>query len=150
MGGRARLIRSVNAERWNCFSGSVALNGNGDLLAVGAPAEDGRAAGIYGDGRSGFGAVRETGAVYIFRRVADAWLPQGHIKAGFPQRYSHFGEVALSGDGNTLVVGAPGTATLLFILSGGCQAGTKSRPPRSAIVPVLRRLGDGHAVLRRD
>ncbi|WP_298213377.1 FG-GAP repeat protein, partial [Acidovorax sp.] len=47
------------------------------------------------------------GAVYVFTRSASAWSQQAYVKASNTEAYDNFGtSVALSGDGNTLAVGA--------------------------------------------
>jgi hypothetical protein len=71
---------------------SVALSGDGNTLAIGAP-EDNSA---------------KPGAVYVFTRSNGAWTQQAKLVAtgsvGNSDEQGH--SVALSGDGNTLVVGA--------------------------------------------
>jgi hypothetical protein len=48
-----------------------------------------------------------TGAAYIFVRTGSTWTQQAYIKATNAHRYDQFGwAIALSGDGNTVAVGA--------------------------------------------
>lgn len=48
-----------------------------------------------------------SGAVYVFSRIDDRWYQQAFLKASNADRTDFFGaSVALSGNGNTLVVGA--------------------------------------------
>jgi hypothetical protein len=90
------------------FGWSVALSGDGSALAVGAPYEDGEATGINGN-QAGNSATRDSGAVYLFIRSAGTWAQQAYMKASNTEVWDYFGwSVALSGDGNTLAVGAFG------------------------------------------
>jgi hypothetical protein len=75
-------------------------------MAVGAPFEDSSAAGIDGDQTDN--SVESAGAVYLFVRDGqNAWSQQAYIKASTTDAGDHFGNsLALSGDGNTLAVGA--------------------------------------------
>jgi hypothetical protein len=81
------------------FGSSVALSANGDTLAVGEPGKDDSA-----------------GKAYVFRRDGSgSWALIGAgVQAHNPGAHDQFGaSVALSGDGNTLAVGAPGEAALI-------------------------------------
>src|SRR5690606_11564756 len=50
-----------------------------------------------------------SGAVYLYQRTAGVWVPQAYIKASNAGAGDQFGtSLALSADGNTLAVGAPG------------------------------------------
>ena len=86
------------------FGYSVALSG--DTLAVGAPGEESLATGIDGD-QSDDNATF-SGAVYVFTRDgAGAWSQQAYVKASNTDAGDRFGmSLALSGEGDTLVVGA--------------------------------------------
>ena len=89
----------------DAFGVSVSLSNDGNTLAVGANTEGSNATGINGDqaDNSAIGA----GAVYVFTRVSSAWSQQAYIKASNTEAGDFFGNsLSLSGDGNTLVVGA--------------------------------------------
>jgi hypothetical protein len=100
------------------FGGSVALSATGDTLAVGANGEDSSATGINGNQNDD--NATGAGAVYVFTRIAGTWAQQAYVKASNTQAFGPpaiwgfndtagdaFGaSVALSGDGNTLAVGA--------------------------------------------
>ncbi len=103
------------------FGYAIALSADGNTLAVGAPLEDSNATGINGDETNN--SANNSGAVYVFTRSAGVWSQQAYLKAsntgrglsgvpGGPDFCSVgdlFGSaVALSADGNTLAVGAPG------------------------------------------
>jgi hypothetical protein len=83
----------------------VALSGDGLTLAVGAPHEASSAAGI--NGNQADNSVFDGGAVYVFTRTGARWQQQAYIKPSNPKMDAEFGHaVALSADGNTLVVSA--------------------------------------------
>src|SRR5579863_2275679 len=76
----------------------VALSGDGNTLAVGAPYESSGAKGVNGDQNDT--SVYSAGAVYIFVRKNDAWSQQAYIKASNPGQSYRFGFVlSLSQDG---------------------------------------------------
>ena len=83
------------AEEATRFGRSVALSGDGDTALVGAP-----------------GAKAGRGAVWVFARSSATakWMPQGPRLTGGGGGVPHFGRsVALSGDGETALIGSPGT-----------------------------------------
>jgi hypothetical protein len=104
-------VKASNTESADLFGNSVALSGDGNTLAVGAPLEDSSLTGVSP------GSVNETtsgnaslnsGAVYVYSRSAGTWSQQAYVKASNTGDGDNFGNsVALSGDGNTLAVGAP-------------------------------------------
>jgi FG-GAP repeat len=92
------------------FGMSVAVSGDGSTLAVGAPAEDSALTGVtpgsIDDATAGNGATN-SGAVYVFARIAGVWTQQAYVKASNTAASDAFGgALALSNDGNTLAVGA--------------------------------------------
>lgn len=98
-------IKASNAESADYFGFALALSDDGDSLAVGAAREDGSASGINGVKDNAGDSV---GAVYVFERDGDSqWSEAAYIKASNADNKDGFGGgVALSGDGETLVVGA--------------------------------------------
>lgn len=110
---QARYIKSPNAQAGDGFGGAVALNRDGDILAAGASGEDSIATGVAGNQADN--SAPDSGAVYLFS--ADAADGQ-YVKAtntrvvrdlfGTPtgDRFGSYGAVSISGDGNTLAVGA--------------------------------------------
>jgi len=98
-------LRASNADAGDQFGLALALSRDGTTLAVAAPTEASAATGIDGD-QSDNTAV-DAGAVYLFTREASGWTQQAYIKASNTEANDQFGwAVALSGDGNTLAVGA--------------------------------------------
>ncbi len=98
-------VKASNTDSFDEFGFTVALSADGNTLAVGAIGEKSNANTINGDqGDNSFGAA---GAVYVFHRSAGAWTQQAYVKASNTDSNDQFGRsVALSGDGNTLAVGA--------------------------------------------
>jgi hypothetical protein len=98
-------FKASNTGESDNFGNSVALSGDGNTLAVGAPGELSSATGINGD--QGNNAATNAGAVYIFTRIGSTWSQQAYVKASNTDAGDQFGRsVALSSDGNTLAVGA--------------------------------------------
>jgi len=98
-------IKAFNAEKGDEFGFSVALSGDGSLLAVGAVDEASAATGVGGDPADN--SAPFAGAVYVFARSAATWTQQAYIKASNADGGDAFGvAVALSADGATLAVGA--------------------------------------------
>ncbi len=86
------------------FGAAVALSDDGDILAVGAPQEDSANTGQLDN------SATNSGAVYVFDRFPPSNIPWGsskYLKASNVGTDDGFGKfVALSGDGETLAVGA--------------------------------------------
>src|SRR6266699_5239668 len=110
-------IKASNPEMGDHFGNGgtleghgVALSGDGNTLAVGAPSESSGAKGINGNQNDN--SVYNAGAVYVFARRNNTWTEQAYIKASNPGQSDKFGfVVSLSQDGNTLAVAAPGEAS---------------------------------------
>lgn len=98
-------MKASNAEDFDFFGETLALSADGDTLAVGATGEDSAATGIDGDQFDN--TANTTGAVYVYRRSSDIWSQHAYIKASNSEAHDNFGtQVALSGDGTVLAVGA--------------------------------------------
>jgi hypothetical protein len=91
-------IQASDKEYFDEFGWSVAISGNGNTAIVGARYED-------------TGGTK-AGAAYIFTWSGTTWSEQQKIQASDKQAYDVFGiSVAISGDGNTVIVGADGEDT---------------------------------------
>jgi hypothetical protein len=109
-------VKASNPDNLDFFGYAVSLSSDGNTLAVGAEEEDSSATGI--NGNQDDESATASGAVYIFVRTAGTWAQQAYIK---PSHDGHqfFGHaVSLSGDGNTLAVGAHEESS-----SGGTYSG---------------------------
>ena len=84
---------------------TMGMSADGNTLAVSAPYESSGATGINGNQQDE--SAWESGAVYVFVGAGNSWSQQAYIKASNTQTSDKFGfSLALSGDGNTLAVGA--------------------------------------------
>jgi len=102
-------LKAFNADAYDQLGTSLALSNDGNTLAAGAIGEDSNATGI--NGFESNNAAAASGAVYIFARSGSTWSQQSYVKAPNTGAADTFGgSVALSGDGNTLAVGALGEA----------------------------------------
>src|SRR5262249_54483207 len=115
----------------------VALSGDGNTLAVGASYEDSNANGINGNQNDN--SLYSSGAVYVFVRRNNVWTQQAYIKASNPGQSDKFGfVVALSQDGNTLAVSAPGEASAAKGINGDQS---DDSIPEAGAVYVFTRTG---------
>jgi len=137
-------IKASNTEAGDHFGNggtlegdSVAISGDGNTLAVGAPNESSNAKGINGNqaDNSSFSA----GAVYVYTRAGGGnWSQQAYVKASNPGDGYNFGHaVALSADGNTMVVSA--------YFEASSSKGINSKPdaaiPQAGAVYIFTRAG---------
>lgn len=92
------------------FGYDVALSKDGNTLAISQPTTISRNAGIFlvENPFNNFGAPSSNyGAVNVFKKENGVWKQEAFIKASNSHAKSEFGQsIALSADGNTLVVGA--------------------------------------------
>ena len=101
------FLKSSNPGASDFFGSALSLSADGNTLAVGASGEDSNAIGTNGNQASN--AAINSGAVYVFQRSNGSWAQTTYLKATNTAAGASFGSVvAVSGDGNTLVVGAPG------------------------------------------
>jgi hypothetical protein len=120
-------IKASNAEAYDHFAcgganqghtgNAIAVSGDGNTMAIGAPFESGGAKGINGNQNDN--STYAAGAVYVFIRQGDAWAQQAYVKASNPGLGDHFGSsVVLSRDGNTMAVSAPWEASAATGVNG--------------------------------
>src|SRR6266852_7875888 len=113
----------------------VALSGDGNTLAVGAPYESSGAKGVNGNHNDT--SVYSSGAVYVFIRSGEGWSQQAYIKASNPGQGYKFGHfVSLSQDGNTLAVSAYFEASAAKGING--NQNDKSIPQAGAVYVFTR------------
>src|SRR5688572_12939655 len=106
-------IKASNSGRNDMFGLTVSLSRDGSTLAVAASWEASAATGV--NGNQSDDSLPQAGAVYVFVRAWGTWTQQAYLKAsntgnkgtGDDVEGDQFGfSLALSGDGNTLAVGA--------------------------------------------
>ncbi|QRR33362.1 FG-GAP repeat protein [Hydrogenophaga sp. YM1] len=144
--GRARdswsqlaYVKASNTLGNAAFGGAIALSADGQVMAVGSPYEASGARGIDGDPHNN--AATGSGAVYLFDRPGGQWRQSAYVKASNADADDNFGtSVALSGDGDTLAVGAPGEGSA----ARGLQADQgDNSAPWSGAAYLLRRTASG-------
>lgn len=115
------------------FGMAVALDGEGNTLAVGDSSETSLSSGINGELQTGGERV---GAVYVYTSSGSAWGTPDYIKAFNAESGDHFGRsVALSTAGDTLAVGAPTEASS----SRGVNTTPNNDDPNAGAIYVFRR-----------
>ena len=106
-------IKASNPGRNDMFGLSVALSRDGSTIVVAAPWESSASSGV--NGREDDDSLPQAGAVYVFARAGETWSQQAYLKASNTGRKGEgddiegdqFGySIAVSGDGNTIAVGA--------------------------------------------
>jgi hypothetical protein len=97
-------IKPSNIEFVDQFGGAVSLSSDGDILAVSSGREDSSTIGINSSPND---LAVDSGAAWVFKRNGITWVEQAYIKASNTEAGDTFGNsVSLSGDGNTLAIGA--------------------------------------------
>jgi hypothetical protein len=133
-------VKASNTDAGDYFGTSVALSEDGNTLAVGATGEDSNATGIGGNQASNISSY--PGAAYVFiRDGAGTWSQQAYMKASNTGADDQFGtSVALSENGSTLAVSAPGEASIATGI-GGNQADNSAFSAGAAYVFVRNGAG---------
>jgi hypothetical protein len=102
-------MMGVNAEEGDALGWSVAISGDGNTIVSGANDEDSLLTGVPPNDQGGNDRARDTssGAAYVFVRSGTDWKQQVWLKATNTRKNDKFGtSIAISGDGNTVAVGA--------------------------------------------
>jgi len=147
------LLKAANARGGDYLGGGdafdyeaarmLSISLDGRTIAAGCYLQDSIAGGIItGSFNLTLTAdeLTDSGAAYVWTRdpLNDSWQQQAFIKARFPQAFAKFGwSIALSGDGNLLVVGSPGESSSACCVNGD---ETLKDLPMSGAVFVFRRL----------
>lgn len=98
-------VKASNSDAGDRFGYSLALANDGNTLAVGAYTEGSNATSINGNQEDD--TAENSGAAYVFVRSGITWSQHSYLKASNSEASDFFGiRVALSGDGDTLAVGA--------------------------------------------
>jgi hypothetical protein len=130
-------LKASSTGAGDYFGGTLNLSADGNTLAVGAKNESSSAKGVNG-GEINNNAPK-SGAIYIFTRVTGAWAQQAYLKASNTGVEDYFGEtLSLSGDGNTLAVGAPWEDSNATVVNGDQ---TNNSASISGAVYVFTRVG---------
>ena len=136
------FVKASNTGLNDQFGSPVAISDDGSTLAVSAVFEDGGGAGVNPGWDDD--AIAQSGAVYLFERRAGAWSETAYVKAsnaGEPGDGDTFGyAISLSGDGNTLAVGAPSEDSAAAAIDG--DAADNSSEASGAVYVFERNGGD--------
>ena len=108
------FVKAPVASVGDAFGAALALSANGTVLAVGAPGQDSMRGGVFSpDDRPAYSNALsmllspEAGAAYLYLQQGNTWKTGNLVKASSPLAGDAFGDaLALSGDGDTLAVGA--------------------------------------------
>lgn len=122
------FFKASNPSGGDQFGVRVAID---DDTIVVASFEGGSGTGV--DPRIDDELARDSGAVYVFRRSAEGWTQEAHIKAPNTESRDHFGR-GLAIDGDLLAVGAP------FEAGDGSDMANNDLP-RSGAVYLFERSG---------
>lgn len=156
------LLKNSNAEQGDAFGTSIALSTDGNTIVVGAIGEDSQAKGVngnqadnscyYPDGEGLYVLDLEcrdayferyglnNGAAYVFTRANAVWTQEAYLKPATTFFTTLFGSsVDISGDGNTLVVGAKGDTT------DSVDTSNKDAIDKAKVQEVAKQLGSGSA-----
>jgi len=102
---QTNYIKASNTDVGDSFGIRLSLSAEGNTLAVAAYNEDSAATGINGNQNDD--TFSSAGAVYVFEKANGAWQQQAYVKSSNIENNDFFGiSVDLSGNGNTMVVGA--------------------------------------------
>ena len=108
-------LRAVDEIGRGNLGRSVALSADGSTAAIGAPTDH-----------------EQLGAVWVFTRAAGAWSEQAKLLGGEGAGAPQFGrDVAVAGDGSTILVGGPSDAHgtgAAWVFSGGGSAWEQQGP----------------------
>lgn len=133
-------IESRNIESADRFGYAIAASADGTTVAIGAPYEDCSCVGINPPVLDNL--ATDSGAVYVFVKTASGWTQQAYIKAVTGAANDWFGmTVALSGDGNTLAIGAPAKSISAGEVHVFARGGSVWKP-RGVLTPASGDLAD--------
>lgn len=131
------FLKATKAHPSGVFGWDVALSADRRTLAIGTPGDPSVSQGMGGDPNND--DAPGTGAVYVFTRNAAGWVNEAYLKASNAAEGDSFGRsVALSADGNTLVVGAVGEDSDAFVVGGD---GENDDASEAGAAYVFRRAG---------
>jgi hypothetical protein len=126
-------IQSENAETQDSLGYSLAISEDGNTIASGAADEDCLKGGINPSGCENDQASNQSsGAAYVFVRNGTTWSQQVFLKASKPGKEDWFGvRIAISGDGNTVAVGAQNQSSAATGING--KEDDRSAPQAGAV-----------------
>ncbi|WPU63800.1 fibronectin type III domain-containing protein [Peredibacter starrii] len=136
-------IKAGNNSEYDYFGTTVALSN--DTIAVGSPWEDSFETIITNGSDTPTNDIREdSGAVYVYRRVAGLWQQEALIKASNSTEYYQFGEV-IALDKDTLVVTSLYESSNQTSITNGTGSSSDISAENSGAVYVYKRTGSNWA-----
>ncbi|MGE0546060.1 MAG: integrin [Kofleriaceae bacterium] len=130
-------IKSSHMDANDHFGFAVALDADGDTLAVGCKGESSAATGTTGDPSDN--DAENAGTVFVFSRSNTAWSQQAHLKSSFTNKGYELGwRVAVSDDGDMIAASAPGDASASDGVGG---TPTDQGAPNAGAVALFTRSG---------
>jgi hypothetical protein len=131
------LLAASNAQDQDGLGNALALSGDGSTLVVGDSEDDGSTTGVNSvDNNLGVDA----GAAYIFERSGSLWTQTAYVKASNTDTGDQFGtSVAISGDGNTIAIGAIDEASAATGIDGNQADNSKGNA--GAVYVFVRSAG---------
>ena len=109
-------LKAINTAQGQFFGMTVDISGAGDTIAISATNERSLSAGVNGDPFDDSGVY--VGAVYVLERDSLSWAHDAYIKASNPQSANFGFGLALTSDGNALLIGAIGEASAAMGING--------------------------------
>jgi len=113
-------LTASDADTIDYFGKRVSISSDGSIAVIGAPGED-------------TSPYSNNGAAYIFTRSGNIWTQQAKLTASDLASSDSFGDsVCISGDGSTIIIGAPlktvsgyGSAGAAYIFTGSGSSWTQ-------------------------
>jgi hypothetical protein len=128
-------VKASNTEYGDSFATSLALDGAGSRLVVGAPHESGSVGGVGGDQSDN--NLTGAGAAYVYDRTGSTWAQTLYVKASNPGLNDYFGyTVALSDNGNTMAIAAFEEDSAAVAIGG--DQNSDNAPDAGAVYVFLR------------
>lgn len=135
-------LKAFNSDAGDWFGQVLAISADGDTLAVGASSEASNATDVSENpSDENDNSAERAGAVYVFSRTDATWEQQAYIKASNTDAWDLFGDsIAISADGNTLVVGAWGESSGTAGIDANPTAQNDNSADSSGAAYVYKRL----------
>ncbi len=131
-------IKASNTGFTDRFGGAVSISGDGNTIVVGSSFEDSNSTGVNGVQTNN--GASNSGAAYVFVRSSTGrWSQQAYLKASNTDTNDQFGiALAISGDGNSIIVGAVGEGSDATGINGVQSNDLSNRGPRGAAYLFVR------------
>lgn len=122
------------------YGSSISLSSDGNTVAIGAPFDRSGQTTITNGSTAGMDTANTNpGAIFIVTRSGATWTERAYLKApSNPNLTAFYGvSVALSGDGNTVAIGAPYDASNQTVITNGGTGATNGLAGISGAVFIV-------------